>query len=173
MTEPTLAARLAERCWVTGEFMIRSGHTATSYFDKFRFTADPELLAEVAEALVPLVPDSADALAGLELGGVPIATALSLATGLPAVFVRKEAKAYGTAKLAEGGDIVGRRLVIIEDVISTGGQVAISALALRDLGALVDVAVCVVDRSTGNHVALDEADVALRSLFTAFDVPPR
>ena len=65
------------------------------------------LLRTIAEALVPLVPAGTEALAGLELGGVPIATMLSQLTGIPALFVRKEAKTYGTCQLAEGGDIDG------------------------------------------------------------------
>ncbi len=69
----------------------------------------PTLLASIAEALAPLVPADTEVLAGLEMGGIPIATALSLHTGLPAAFVRKEAKKYGTARLAEGAEIAGRR----------------------------------------------------------------
>lgn len=166
-----LAVRLAERCWLTGTFTLRSGQTASTYFDKFRFTADPDLLREVASRLAPLVPEGTEILAGLELGGVPLATALSLETGLPATYVRRDAKAYGTAKLAEGPEIAGRTLTIVEDVISTGGQVAISAGQLRDLGAIVHHALCVVDRSEGHVPLLDEAGIALRALFTSEQVP--
>jgi orotate phosphoribosyltransferase len=165
-----LAAALAERCWITGQFELRSGRSASAYFDKFRFTSDPVLLGAVAQALVPLIPQNTEILAGLELGGVPIAAALSLETGLPATFVRKEPKTYGTARLAEGPDIAGRRLLIVEDVISTGGQVAISAGQLRALGATVDEAICVVDRSEGVVPALDQVGVALHALFTVSDV---
>jgi orotate phosphoribosyltransferase len=165
-----LAARLAERCWVSGEFTLRSGQTAATYFDKFRFTADPALLREVASRLTPCIPDRTDILAGLELGGVPLAAALALETGLSAVYVRREPKGYGTAKLAEGPDVDGRRVVIVEDVISTGGQVAMSAGQLRGLGAIVDDAICVVDRSGGEHPLLDEAGITLHVLFTADEV---
>ena len=101
----SLAARVYDIAHLTGTFTLRSGTTSTEYFDKYRFEADPALLRDIAAAMAPLVPDGIDALAGLELGGVPIATALSLETGLPARFVRKEAKTYGTCQLAEGGDI--------------------------------------------------------------------
>ena len=108
-----------------------------------------------------------EVLAGLDLGGVPVATALSLRTGLPVVFVRKAAKPYGTAKLAEGAEIAGRRVVVIEDVVTTGGQAAASAGGLRDRGALVDTLLCVVDRSDGQHAVLDDAGLDTVALFSS------
>ena len=94
----------------------------------------------------PRVPTG---LAGLELGGVPIATLLSAHTGLPTFFVRKQAKKYGTEKICEGGDISGMRLLIVEDVVTTGGQIILSAQDLRAEGAVVDHALCVIDREAG------------------------
>ena len=135
MERDALARTIYERTHLTGEFVLRSGAVSNEYFDKYRFESDPALLREIAEALVPLVPSGIDGLAGLELGGVPIATMLSQVTGLPAFFVRKEAKTYGTCQLAEGGDIEGLRLLVVEDVVTSGGQVitraAISATAAR------------------------------------------
>src|SRR6202034_2775200 len=106
----------------------------------------PELLRAVAEHSAPLVPEGTEILAGLELGGVPVATAMSLACGLPQVLVRKEAKTYGTAKLAEGPEIAGRHVLVVEDVITTGGQVVLSTEELRSRGALVATVLCVIDR---------------------------
>lgn len=160
-----LARLVGERCRLTGEFELRSGQTATTYFDKYRFEGDPAVLGRIAERMVPLIPDHIEVLAGLELGGVPVATALSLATGLPAAFVRKEAKSYGTARLAEGADIAGRRVLVIEDVITTGGQVVESATELRALGAHVDTVLCVIDRSEGDHARLDAIGVSVVALF--------
>lgn len=162
----SLAARVNSIARLTGTFTLRSGQVATEYFDKYRFEADPVLLADIAEALVPLIPAGTEVLAGLELGGVPIATALSLRTGLPAAFVRKEAKTYGTAQLAEGADIAGRRVLVVEDVITTGGQVVISTGELRALGALVDTVVCVIDRSPDQGAALAAEGLAMRALLT-------
>jgi orotate phosphoribosyltransferase len=164
-----LPGRIAERCRLSGTFTLRSGQTATTYFDKYLFEGDPELLAAVAQAAVPLIPPGTEVLAGLELGGVPVATALSLATGLPAAFVRKEAKAYGTAKLAEGAAIEGRRVLIVEDVVTTGGQVLLSARDLRERGAELLGALCVIDRSGGDHKLAAE-DLPLISVFTAEDL---
>ena len=151
---------------LTGTFTLRSGQIATEYFDKYRFEAQPELLARIAAAMAPMIPAGTEVLAGLEMGGIPIATALSLRTGLPAAFVRKQAKAYGTARLAEGCAIDGRRVTIIEDVITTGGQVVISTRDLRGLGAVVEHVLCVIDRSTDEAAALTAEDLQLHALLT-------
>ena len=166
----TLASRVGELCRLTGDFTLRSGQLASTYFDKYLFEADPELLAAIAAHMAKLVPDTTEVVAGLELGGVPVATAISLATGIPAAFVRKAAKTYGTAKLAEGADVAGRHVLIIEDVITTGGQAAVSAAQLRELGATVDTVLCVVDRSGGHHSDLDVLNLCVRALFTSDDL---
>ncbi len=165
-----LARRVFDAAHLTGTFTLRSGAVSSEYFDKYRFEADPVLLADIAAALAPLLPPDTEVLAGLELGGVPIATALSMHTGIPAAFVRKQAKAYGTARLAEGADIDGKRVTVIEDVITTGGQVVISTGQLRDLGAIVDHVVCVIDRSTDHAAALVAEGLALTSLLTRADL---
>ncbi len=164
MERDALGAAIADACLVRGTFVLRSGRTSGHYFDKYRFEARPDLLQAVAEQLVPLVPEGTEVLAGLELGGVPVATALGLRTGLPLAFVRKAAKEYGTRKLAEGEDVGGRRVLVVEDVVTTGGQVVASASDLREAGAEVDCALCVIDRSDGAHV-LGSAGLTLRSLF--------
>jgi orotate phosphoribosyltransferase len=170
MPPDSLAQRVNSIARLTGTFTLRSGQIATEYFDKYRFEADPVLLADIAAALEPLLPADTEVLAGLELGGVPIATALSLRTGLPAAFVRKEAKAYGTARLAEGADIDGRRVTVIEDVITTGGQVVLSTHQLRSLGAVVDHVVCVIDRSVDRGAALAAEGLSMISLLTRADL---
>jgi len=162
----TLASRVLTTSYLTGTFVLRSGLVADRYFDKYRFESDPALLAEIVRELVPLVPDDTDGLAGLELGGIPIATVLSAATGLPAFFVRKQAKKYGTERICEGGDIKGQRLLIIEDVVTTGGQILLSAQDLRGGGAEVRHALCVVDREAGGAEVIGGEGIELRSLFT-------
>ena len=97
--------------------------------------------------MLDLLPEDTELLGGLELGGIPIATMVQRKTGLPALFVRKKAKEYGTCKLAEGPDVAGRRVTIIEDVITTGGAVRDATHALREAGAIVEVVVCAIDRS--------------------------
>jgi orotate phosphoribosyltransferase len=109
-------------------------------------------------------------LAGLELGGVPIATALSLRSGLPLVFVRKSAKTYGTERLAEGVEVSDRRLLVIEDIVTSGGQIIESVRSLRDAGARIDHAVCLIDREAGGAVRLADQGVRLIALFTRSDL---
>ena len=173
MERRLLANRLKAACGLTGHFVLRSGEVSDFYFDKYLFEAVPELLAAVAELAAPLVPEDTEILAGLELGGVPISTALSLRTGIPQVLVRKEAKTYGTAKLAEGPEISGRRLTVVEDVITTGGQVVLSTNELRSRGATVGTVLCVVDRRPAGGRSPDklaDAGLLLRALFTLDEI---
>lgn len=166
MERGELAHQIFKHAHLTGTFRLRSGTTSNEYFDKYQFESSPLLLAQIAEHMVPLVPPDADYLAALEMGGIPIATALSLKTGIPVVFVRKEAKEYGTCKFAEGPPINGRRLCLIEDVITTGGQVLISTKDLRSEGAIIDTVLCVIDRSEGKTEKIKEAGLELRPLYT-------
>ncbi len=165
MTHDELARRIYEVSNLRGEFTLRSGVVADRYFDKYRFEADPVLLAEIASAMRDLVPPGVDALAGLEMGGIPLVTALSRETGIPAVFVRKVAKQHGTCRLAEGGETQGRRLLVVEDVVTSGGQILLSATDLRDRGATVERAVCVIDRESGGREKLAEGGLELCALF--------
>jgi orotate phosphoribosyltransferase len=161
-----LAKRVYDISHLTGQFLLRSGKTSTEYFDKYQFESKPELLREIANGLVALLPKNTDFLGALEMGGIPIATALSLETGIPVVFVRKTAKEYGTCKFAEGPPIKGKRLTLIEDVITTGGQVVTSANDLRSEGAIIEDILCVIDRSEGRTEKIIEAKLRLHSLFT-------
>jgi orotate phosphoribosyltransferase len=170
MEREALARTIYRRTHLTGTFRLRSGSMSDEYFDKYLFESDPWLLHSIGEALVPLLPPATDALAGLELGGVPLATMLSQLTGLPALFVRKEPKTYGTCRLAEGGEVDGRRLTVVEDVVTSGGQVVASCGDLRDRGALVEHAVCVIDREAGGTKNLADIGVQLRPLFTMHEL---
>lgn len=169
-TLAALAREIDTTCRLTGTFVLRSGRTADEYFDKYRFEADPRLLDRVASRLALLIPTDTEVLAGLEMGGIPVVTALGRHTGLPCAFVRKSAKPYGTARLAEGAELVGRRVLVVEDVVTSGGQVVISTGQLRDLGARVEHALCVIDRAEGGAQALAGHGVALRALFTRADL---
>jgi orotate phosphoribosyltransferase len=162
----SLARRIYETSHLTGEFTLRSGAVSNEYFDKYRFESDPVLLREIAAGMVDMLPEGVQALAGLELGGVPLATAASQISGLPVLFVRKQAKTYGTCRLAEGGELAGRRLAVFEDVVTSGGQVIESCAQLRALGAEIVVVLCVIDRQAGGAQRMAEQGLALRSLFT-------
>jgi orotate phosphoribosyltransferase len=164
-----LGQRIYRASHLTGEFVLRSGITATEYFDKYRFEADPVLLDAIAEAMVPLVPAGTEVLAGLEMGGIPVVTALGRHTGLPCAFVRKKAKTYGTCRLAEGAEVAGRRVLVVEDVVTKGGQIVLSTQELRALGAQISQALCVIDRQLGGRETLAADGIELLSLMTAAD----
>jgi orotate phosphoribosyltransferase len=166
MDRAELARNIYTVSHLTGEFTLRSGVVSHEYFDKYRFESDPALLRAIAEAMAEALPQGVDALAGLELGGVPLATMLSQVSGLPALFVRKEAKTYGTCKLAEGGEFDGRRLLVVEDVVTSGGAVLDAARELRARGAALDRVVCVIDRESGGRENLAEVGLVLDPLFT-------
>ncbi|MFC7361266.1 orotate phosphoribosyltransferase [Nocardioides astragali] len=164
--DAALAADIDAICRLTGEFTLRSGQVADTYFDKYLFEAQPALLDRVAAQMVDLLPEGTELLGGLELGGIPIATMVSAKTGLPGLFVRKQAKEYGTAKLAEGPEVSGRRVTLIEDVITTGGAVRDATNALRELGAVVEVVVCAIDRSPDGENPLADVGLEVRSVLT-------
>jgi orotate phosphoribosyltransferase len=164
-----LARDLDNVARLQGTFVLRSGATASEYFDKYRFEADPALLLRLAQAMLELVPGSADVLAGVELGGVPIATAMSLAGGMPIAFVRKQAKTYGTCQAVEGANVKGRKVAIIEDVISTGGAVIDAAAHLREAGAEVVAVVCAVWRG-GEAMEIASLDIPVHAAFTRADL---
>jgi orotate phosphoribosyltransferase len=166
MNRIELSRRIFEVSNLKGEFLLRSGQTSNEYFDKYLFEADPVLLKAIAEAMSALVPVGTDALAGLEMGGIPIATMLSQLTGIPTLFVRKKAKSYGTCKLAEGGPVSGRRLVVIEDVVTSGGQILDSVRELRSMGGIVADVLCVIDRESGGAENLQAEGLSLHPLFT-------
>ena len=161
-----LAQDVDLRCRLHGDFVVRSGAVAHEYFDKYLFEADPVLLRRIVDRMVALVPPATDMLGGLELGGVPLATILSSLTGIRALFVRKEAKTYGTMRLAEGGDPAGRQVLLVEDVITTGGAVLNAAAALRELGATVTTVVCAIDRCTPGQDRLTTHGITVRSVMT-------
>jgi len=167
-----LAARIYDASHLTGTFTLRSGVVSNEYFDKYMFESDPPLLHAIASAMVELVPSGIDALAGLELGGIPLATMMSQLGGLPTRFVRKEAKTYGTCRLAEGGDLEGLRLCIVEDVVTSGGAILDAARELRAQGALVGPVVCVIDRESGGVENLAADGLGLHALFRMHELKP-
>jgi orotate phosphoribosyltransferase len=172
MDHKILAEKVFQTCHLTGEFKLRSGQVSTEYFDKYRLESNPEILNAIAEKMLKLIPAGTEILAGLEMGGIPIATALSLRSGLPVCFVRKTAKDYGTCQFAEGINIEGKNVCIIEDVITSGGQVILSAADLRSIGAKISSVLCVINR--GGQEALNKLEAVhlkTHSLFIRSDFP--
>lgn len=172
MERKKLAEEIYQVAYLRGDFLLRSGKRSNEYFDKYRFEANPVLLAAIADKMKPLLPKTTEVLAGLELGGVPLATALSLQTQLPCSFVRKAAKNYGTQRICEGADVNGKQLVVIEDVITTGGQVIESVTELRKAGAKVEHVLCVIDRSDDQGAKLKAHGLTFLPLFQMRELLP-
>jgi orotate phosphoribosyltransferase len=172
MDKKDLAKEIFDVARLTGTFTLRSGQVSTEYFDKYLFEADPVILNKVADQLVSLIPSGTEVLAGLEMGGIPVATALSLKSKIPAAFVRKKAKEYGTCKLAEGTGIEGKRVCVIEDVVTTGGQVLLSTQDLRAAGAIVEDVLCVIERNPEGRRKLEEAGLKVHALFRMYELLP-
>ena len=151
-----------------GTFTLASGKTSDYYVDIKQATR-PDLLREISNRMAPHVRGY-DRLAGVELGAVPIATAVSLETGLPFVIVRKTVKEHGTKRAFEGELRVGDRVAFVEDVVTTGGTLRTAVESLRAAGAIVDRAIAVVDREEGGAENLGFAGVGLVSLLKARDL---
>ncbi|KZX59919.1 orotate phosphoribosyltransferase [Vibrio sp. HI00D65] len=166
MNKEQLAKEIYEISNIKGSFKLRSGVTATEYFDKYLFESNPQILQAIAEHLEEVLPSSFDQLAGLEMGGIPIATALSLRIQKQVLFVRKEAKEYGTCKLAEGGEIDNQELLIVEDVVTSGGAIIDAVNELRARGAIVNNVVCVIDREGSGRENLEKLGLKFSPLFT-------
>jgi orotate phosphoribosyltransferase len=166
MEREQLAKEIYRASHLTGEFLLRSGQISNEYFDKYMFTSEPGLLAAIAEGLAGLIPEGTEVLAGLEMGAIPLAAALSLRTGIPAAYVRKTAKEYGTRKTAEGADLKGKKVCGIEDVVTTGGQILLSVKDLRDIGANVEHVICVIQRNENASDILAAEGLALKPLLT-------
>jgi orotate phosphoribosyltransferase len=173
MSDAALGRALADHALLHGDFLLRSGRRSPYYLDKYRFETRPDLLGPLGELLAAAVaehePDS-DRLAGPELGAVALAAATSLASGLPFLIVRKEAKGYGTENRLEGVFEPGERVCLVEDVVTSGGAAVEAVEALRAAGLECGTALCVVDREEGGADALARHMVRLRALFRASEL---
>jgi len=165
-----LANKINKVSKLSGEFLLRSGQISDIYFDKYRFESDPKLLFEIASEMTSLLPKDTEALAGLEMGGIPIATVLSQITNIPTAFIRKEAKKYGTCNYAEGIALNDKKVVIIEDVVTSGGAIIDAVKKMRKDNIQVDLAICVIDREGSGKELLNKEGIQLVSLFKRSDL---
>ena len=170
ISKEDLARRVADVATLDGTFVLRSGQTSHRYFDKYRFEGDPVLLKHLARGMSRLLPAETEILAGLELGGVPLVTAISLETGLPAAFVRKEAKTYGICRALEGQDVGGRKVTFIEDIITTGGAVDDAYRLASQEDAKVLAVVCAIWRGEGVPQVQGVPGLPVLPLFTRTDL---
>ncbi|MCC6423123.1 MAG: orotate phosphoribosyltransferase [Phycisphaerales bacterium] len=170
MTKEQLAKRIAEVSLLRGEFTLRSGRKSNYYLDKYRFETQPDVLKALGELFARHVGAKVDRIAGAELGAVPLAAATSMASGKPCVFIRNQKKDYGTAKQIEGVLNAGETVLIVEDVLTTGGQVLEAAKVLKELGAKIDKIVAVIDRQEGARENIEGAGFVFEALFTTSDM---
>ncbi|HRK32331.1 MAG TPA: orotate phosphoribosyltransferase [Tepidisphaeraceae bacterium] len=170
MTREQLAKRIAEVSLLRGEFTLRSGRKSNYYLDKYRFETAPDVLQALGAMFAERIGPQVQRIAGAELGAVPLAAAAAMASGKPCIFIRNSKKDYGTAKQIEGilndGDVV----VILEDVLTTGGQVLEVAKSLTGAGAKIDKIIGVIDRMEGAREAIEAAGYQFESLFTTKDL---
>lgn len=170
MTREQLAKRIADLALLRGEFTLRSGRKSNYYLDKYRFETQPDVLIELGKLFAQHVTDKIDRIAGAELGAVPLAAATAMACGKPCIFVRNQKKDYGTAKQVEGVLIEGETVLIVEDVLTTGGQVLEAAKSLEGLGAKIFAIVAVIDRQEGARQNIEQAGYRFEALFTTADL---
>ena len=165
-----LGLRLLDVALLEGDVTLRAGKRSRWYLDKYRFETDPGLLRELGERLGAACAEAephAVRLAGPALGAVALAASAAMASGVPFIIVRGEAKEYGTANRIEGPYVAGELVCVVEDVVTSGGALAEAVSALRDAGLTVRHALCVVDREEGGADALARLGVRLASLYRA------
>jgi len=166
-THEALGRDLVAAAVLRGDFLLRSGARSSYYIDKYLFTTQPSLLRRLAGELALQLPEGVQRLAGPVLGAVPLVTALALETGLPSVIVRVDKpKQYGTARRVEGTLLAGEQVVLVEDVVTTGGAALAAVDVLREAGAEVLGVLVVVDREEGGRGAFAAAGVPFQALFT-------
>jgi orotate phosphoribosyltransferase len=152
-----------------GTFTLASGKISSYYVDIKKAVTRPHVLRSIANAITAYAK-KADRIAGVELGAVPIAAAVSLATGKPYVIVRKSAKEHGTKHDYEGELNRGDLVLFVEDVVTTGGTLRGAIDRLREHGAVIEECVCVVDREEGGAILLAEVGVRLHALLRASEL---
>ena len=159
-------ALLAAGCVKFGAFTLKSGISSPIYFDLRRLVSHPGLLEQVARAYLPLLePLNFDRLGALPYAALPIATAISLASGWPMVYPRKEVKDYGTQAQVEGEFKDGEKVVLIDDLATTGGSKFEAIERLEAVGLQVEDVVVLIDREGGAREELAQRGVRLQAVF--------
>lgn len=174
MTEKAeLAGLVRELAVVHGKVTLSSGKEADYYVDLRRATLHHRAGPLIGVLLRELVADwDFDAVGGLTMGADPVALAVMHAPGRPidAFVVRKAAKAHGMQRQIEGPDVVGKRVLVVEDTTTTGNSPLTAVTALRDAGAIVVGVATVVDRATGADAVIAAEGLEYRSLLGLADL---
>ena len=171
MNDTEFAQAVKDASYLEGDFTLRSGKKSKYYLDKYLFETQPDVLRELGRRFAKFVHDGIDRIAGAELGAIALAAATSLEAGKPFVIVRNSKKAgYGTGKLIEGKIEPGDRVLVVEDICTSGGQAIEAMKVLGDAGATVDKLVVVIDRQEGGRENVEQAGYAFESLLTSEDL---
>lgn len=170
MTHEQLAERIRAVAYLEGDFTLRSGKKSTFYVDKYLFETQPDILSELGRRLAERRSPRTTLIAGAELGGVALAAAASIASGLPFVIMRNARKDYGTSTMYEGKLSPGEIVLLVEDIATTGGQVLEAAKVIRESGATVEKIVAVVDRGQGAAENIQKAGFEFNALFNSRDL---
>jgi orotate phosphoribosyltransferase len=163
--------RLLKECGAIqfGQFVLTSGATSDYYIDIKKASTNPNILKKIAKSMAEYT-EGYDLLAGMELGAIPLVVALSLETNIPYVIIRKEKREHGTGKQIEGGDVKGKRVLVIEDVITSGGSVVKTINIIREKQGIVDEVLAVVDRESGAEEKLQSLDTSFIPLLSISDI---
>ena len=156
-----------------GQFKLSSGKTSWYYINLRELYYYPELARRVAKLLFEKAVREGikfDIVAGVATAGIPLATYFACISGTPMVYIRKESKDHGLGKLVEGGSVRGKRVLVLDDIATTGGTLAYAVTVLRSEGGIVDSALVVIDRQEGAEEKLREIGVKLYSLFTSAEL---
>ena len=152
-----------------GRFVLTSGAISDYYIDIKKASTSPNILEKIAQAMADYA-EGYDLLAGMELGAVPLVVALSLVTKIPYVIIRKMDREHGTGKQIEGGDVKNKKILVIEDVTTSGGSLVKTLNILRENKGKVDEVLVVVDRESGAEERLRDLDVNFIPLLSVSDI---
>lgn len=167
MENPVLDLLIQYKAVEFGDFTLASGVKSKYYIDVKTAIMQPALLGEIAKEVAERY--TFDAVAGVAVGGVPLAVAVSLASGKPCAVIRAAAKDHGKSQMVIG-DVAGKHVLLIEDVTTSGGSSKYGIDELRKAGAVVDSVVVVVDRDSGAEALLAAEGVTLHPLVRASEL---
>jgi len=166
----TLAQRVKAVALLEGDFTLRSGKKSKFYFDKYLFETQPDILETMGAEIAKRIPPGVSRIAAPELGAVALGAAASLASRLPFFIVRNARKDYGTAKQVEGKVDAGDTVVLVEDIITSGGQVLEAAKLLTAMNVKIAKVIVALDRQEGGREAIEAAGYKVESILTKGDL---